>query len=248
MRTLSSIAFALILLVAGCQTEPAQRIVDRAIEAHGSRHLRHAVVTFDFRGRHYTVTMDGGRYRYERTYTDTTGTAIHEGMTNDSLYRSVDGQRVELTASARRSLTSSLNSVVYFALLPLQLNDPAVQKRYLGTTTIEGEPYEEVEITFRQEGGGRDWEDRYVYWFHRERHTMDYLAYRFHVDDGGTRFRKAVNPRVVGGVRFADYLNYGFDDPERLDGRIETFDDVYMRDELPFVSEIVLTDVQVRPR
>ena len=75
------------------------------------------------------------------------------------------------------------------------LGDPAVQPRYLGVDTLQGEPYHEIEVTFRQDGGGRDYEDRFIYWIHPERHTMDYLAYGFHIDDGGARFREATQER-----------------------------------------------------
>lgn len=87
---------------------------------------------------------------------------------------------------------NSVNSVHYFAYLPQGLNDKAVQKELLGEVVLKGEPYYKVRVTFAQEGGGNDYEDVFIYWFHKQKFTMDYLAYEFHVDGGGMRFREAV--------------------------------------------------------
>ncbi len=247
----AAVLLACCLVLAACAAEEAppdpHALVERAIVVHGGDVLRRAVVTFDFRGKHFTVTRDGGRFRYERTYTDTTGAAVREVLDNDGLFREIDGVRVAMTDSARSKLATPLNSVPYFALLPFNLNDPAVQKSYLGQALLEGEPYHEIEVTFRQEGGGRDYEDRFVYWIHRDRYTMDYLAYGFHVDEGGTRFRQAFNVRTVGGVRFADYYNYVSDSLPTPNAAIERYDELMQAGAVRLLSEIVLENVSVRP-
>ncbi|QXD17177.1 hypothetical protein GQ464_006760 [Rhodocaloribacter litoris] len=219
-------------------------MVDAAMAAHGGEVLRRAVVEFDFRGAHFTVTREDGLFRYERRYTDTTGT-VREVLANDTLFRAVDGEVVALNEKERLKVEEDVNSVVYFALLPFPLNDPAVQKRYLGLDTLRGEPYHEVEITFRKEGGGRDYQDRFVYWFHQDRATMDYLAYYYYTNETGSRFREAFNVRYVGGVRFADYRNYTAD--TLGPGDIEHYDTLFEEGRLRPVSEIVLENVTVRP-
>ncbi|MDX1546092.1 MAG: DUF6503 family protein [Rhodothermales bacterium] len=249
MRTAPAL-FALALLLSACAaSDPPPdpyALIERARAAHGSDVLHRAVVEFDFRGKHFTVTRDGGAFRYERTYTDSTG-AVREILDNDGIRREIDGQGVALTDSAQSRLATPLNSVPYFALLPFNLTDPAVQARYLGPAEIEGEPYHEVEVTFAQEDGGRDWEDRFIYWFHQDRHTMDYLAYGFHVDDGGTRFRKAVNPRRVGGVLFTDHLNYTAPELPDPTSPVHHFDSLYSAGRVELLSEINLENVTVRP-
>lgn len=237
--------FASLLFVAllGCGAPDPQAIVDRSIAVHGGDVLRHSVVEFDYRGKHFKVIRDGGLFSYERTYTDSTG-RVREVLNNDGVFREVDGARVPLDDARRRSIESGINSVVYFTFLPFPLNDPAVRKRYLGETTIDGEPYHEIEVTFEQEGGGRDYQDRYVYWIHREHYTMDYLAYTFESDGGGTRFRRAVNPRVVGGVRFADFENYT---APSLGTEIRRYDEVLQRGGLEHVSHIAIDRIRVRP-
>lgn len=227
---------------------PAQAVVDEAIAIHGGAVLDHAVVAFDFRAFHYTITRDGGRYRYERTFTDSTGAAIHDVLDNEGITRTIDGKPVTLTPEETNRIATPLNSVPYFALLPYNLNDPAVQKRMLGEVTLAGEPYNKIEVTFQEEGGGRDFEDRFIYWFHRDRHTMDYLAYDFHVDDGGTRFREAYNVRTISGVRFADYHNFTSDSLQAPGDPIERYDTLMEQNALDLLSDIVLENVTVRPR
>lgn len=236
----------LLVLVAACdEPSEAQRIVDRAIEAHGVDVLDDAEATFTFRDAQFRLHRAADRFRYERRYTDSTGAAVREVLTNDSLYRAVDGRRLSLPDSVLRGVETTVNSVVYFAFLPYRLNDPAVEKRYLGRDTLRGQPYDAVEVTFEQQGGGRDWEDRFVYWFHPQQHTLDYLAYHFHTDGGGTRFREAVDPRTVDGVLVNDYVNYTAADS--IGTQIERYPELLAQDRLERVSAVRLEDVQVRP-
>ncbi len=234
-----------LLLFAGC-TDPRdpQAIIDRTIAEHGGPVIDHSVIDFDQRGRHYRATRDGGAFIYERIFTDSTG-AVRDVLSNDGFYREIDGQRVELTEERARAFESSVNSVLYFALLPYNLNDAAVQKRYLEEVVVEGQTYHKIEVTFQQEGGGKDYEDRFIYWIHKEASTMDYIAYDFLIDGGGSRFRKAVNPRVVGGVRFADFMNYIADDLQQPGLAIETYDAKFEAGELRLLSEIVIENAEV---
>ncbi len=213
----------------------------RARAAHGSDVLDHATVSFSFRGTPFTVERDGGRFAYTRDWTDSTGSG-RDVLTNDGLVRTVDGDEVPLDERAYRIAEEAVGSVVYFALLPYALADPAVQSRLAGADTLAGEPYRRVEVTFRQEGGGRDYQDRFLYWIHQDRATVDFLAYSYDDNGGGARFRQAVHPRTVGGVRFADYLNFS---AEPLMPPLERLGRMWEADSLDLVSEIVLDDVQV---
>lgn len=255
MSTRPILLLLLVLALTACEpaepppeappVSPAQAVVDQAFGAHGSAVLENAVVEFDFREFHYTITRDGGAYRYERTFTDTTGAAIHDVLDNNGITRTIDGESVTLTQEDTDRIATPLNSVPYFALLPYNLNDPAVQKNYMGEVMMAGEPYDKIEVTFQQKGGGRDFEDRFIYWFHRDHHTMDYLAYDFHVDDGGTRFREADNVRTVGGVRFADYHNFTSDSLQAPGDPIEQYDTLMEETDLELLSDIVLENVTV---
>ncbi len=222
----------------------AQQIINQAVEAHGSLPLYEASeVEFDFRDYHYKSIRRGGQFTYERIFMDSIGQKVHDILTNEGLIRTVNGQSVSLSAKDSAAYANSVNSVLYFALLPYFLNDPAVNKDYLGETTVKGEPYDKIKVTFQQEDGGKDYEDEFVYWFHKDRHTMDYLAYNYQTEGGGARFREAYNVRTVNGLRFADFYNYK---PEEKRMDVENFDRLFEQDSLELLSEIKLEGVEVR--
>ncbi len=186
----------------------SQRIIDAAIAAHGGEHLQKHHIEFEFRSRTYKSIRDGGIFQYERIFIDSSGQHFRDVLTNDGFVRYIDGEVADITDERKKAYSSSVNSVIYFALLPYFLTDPAVQSQYIDEVAIQGEPYHKVKVTFTQEGGGKDYQDEFIYWFHQDRHTMDYLTYNYLTDGGGSRFRQAINPREIGGIRFTDYINY----------------------------------------
>ncbi|MCB0376061.1 MAG: hypothetical protein KDD04_09105 [Sinomicrobium sp.] len=92
--------------------------------------------------------------------------------------------------------------------------------------------------------GGEDFEDVYLYWVDKESFTTDYLAYEFHVNGGGLRFREAYNVRTVGGIRFVDYYNFK---PKDKNVILDDLDRLFDRGELELLSEIILEDISVAP-
>lgn len=229
----------LLISLGSCHREPdAQAIVDQAIETHGGKRYERFHLSFDFRDRHYTARRDGGRFAYERAFSDSTG-QVRDVLNNEGFFREVNGRKVPLTDKKRQAYAASVNSVIYFILLPYGLNDEAVQKRYAGEARLEGRPYHKIEVTFRQEGGGKDYTDTFVYWIDQERHTVDYLAYT----NEGLRFRKAVNPRFVNGIRFADYLNY--ESKLYPQAPVSSLDSLFTAGKLNKLSEIINENVEV---
>lgn len=230
----------------GCSPEEpdAQRIIDRAIDAHGGPAYESSEISFVFRDARYTVRHTGSRYHYERTRRDSAGVTV-DVLTSGGFERTLNGVRVTLTERDSLAGSSTLNSVPYFVLLPFRLNDPAARKRYLGGAELAGEPYQMVEVTFAEDGGGRDWQDRFVYWVHREHHTMDYLAYRFGSGRRDTRFREANRVREVGGIRFADYRNFVVDS---LDFDIADYGRLFEEGAVSFLSEVEIDSIEVRPK
>lgn len=228
----------------------AQALVTATLATHGSHALDRAELAFAFRGTPFTVRRHEGRFRYARTLTDSLGRTVEEVVDNDGVHRFVDGAEVPLDPAAARRVETAVNSVAYFALLPLPLRDPAVQPRALGPDTIRGEPYERLEVTFDEDGGGRDYEDRYLYWLHADRHTVDYLAYTYELGANetgpnatGSRFREVIGVHEISGVRLQDYRNLTADVGDAL----ERYPTLYEADSLRVVSEVVLDSVRVTP-
>lgn len=241
IRLLTGLLPALLMLA--CDTQPdAQEIVDRSIAAHGGEQLDQSQLSFDFRERHFEVMMDHGRFQYESFFEDSIGNQLHDELTNEGFTREVNGEQLTLSEEDNTKYMNSLNSVVYFALLPYFLNDPAANKELLGTTSIKGEPYYEVKVTFDQQGGGTDYEDEFIYWIHQNDYTMDYLAYSFHVNDGGTRFREAYNVRDFNGIRLADYINY---ESTKEDFALQDYEQLFEEGKVKELSRIDLENVEV---
>ena len=236
-------ALLAVLSLVACGVEPdGDDIIARGIEAHGGERFENARVTFDFRGEEWSLERQDGRFRYERRYQDDDDRPVLEGMTNDSTFRQVDGEPVDLDEEGRADVELDVNSVTYFAFLPFRLDDPAVQSRYMGVRSIDGELHYQVEVTFQEDGGGPDWDDRFIHWFHAEEGTLGYVAYRYYRGDGGTRFREAVNPREKGGLRVHDWVN------SHVEGisDIAHYPDSLEAGALEHVSDVELENVEVQ--
>ncbi|MCB0489038.1 MAG: hypothetical protein KDC99_11215 [Cyclobacteriaceae bacterium] len=234
----------LLAILVSCENKLSdpQKIVDKTIEVSGGSKYQKSVIEFDFRGRHYIAQRDGGKFSYERIFEDTTGT-VHDYVTNDGFRREINGDEVVVPDSMATKYTSSTNSVNYFALLPYSLNDPAVNKTFLGETEIEGKKYYNIKVTFSSDGGGEDFEDVFLYWINQETFTMDYLAYSFEEsDEVSFRFRVGYNPRVVNGIRVQDYINYK---PENNTLKVDQAEELYKAGKLIELSRIETENVVV---
>lgn len=237
----------IVLLSLACKETPketltAQEIVDRSIADSGGELYENHSTSFVFRDRQYISKNEDGRRIFKRifqldsmTITDIRNENDFERFMNDSLVAVPDSMAVKYA--------NSVNSVHYFARLPYGLNDNAVNKELLGEESIQGKDYYKIKVTFDQQGGGDDYEDTYLYWFDKESFKPDYLAYDFHVDGGGQRFRKAYNERYVNGIRFVDYENYK---PKAKGSDILEIGQLFEQGNLELLSKIELTDIEVK--
>ncbi len=235
----------LILLFLNCKdkaadTLGAQEIIDKAIERAGGDLYSCSHIDFVFRDRLYSLEYDESKKVLKRTFEQDSAIVVDIRSNND-FQRIINNQPVEVADSTARKYANSVNSVHYFAYLPYGLNDRAVNKKLLGVRKIKGREYYTIEITFDQEGGGDDFEDVYIYWIDKETFSPDYLAYEFHVNGGGMRFREAYNERYVEGIRFVDYSNYK---PTETVS-IYDIDKHYSQNKLELLSKIELEDIKV---
>lgn len=224
-------------------TPSAKSILALAIEKTGMVLLKNASVSFDFRERHYTYSRKKGVYRYERIFKDENGNEITDALDNVGFLRLTNGDTSAVEDKKAKTYANSVNSVIYFAFLPFSLNDPAVISEYLEKVNLKGKEYHKIRVTFKQESGGDDFQDVFVYWFDTENYRMDYLAYEYHTDEGGMRFREAFNAREVSGVLFQDYKN--FKPSEKGTIKLEAIDQAFESGALELLSEIVLENVKV---
>jgi len=231
-----------LLFTCSSDRSESQKIIDNTIEVYGGDRFLKGTIEFDFRERHYVTRRNGGVFSHERIFKDTAGNVIHDYLTNDGFHREINDKHASIPDTMAVKYTRSVNSTIYFALLPYGLNDPAVRKKLLGKTTFNGQSYFIVEITFEQQGGGEDFNDIFLYWIHEQTFSLDYMAYLYFTDGGGLRFRRAFNRREVNGISFQDYVNY---QPKGDSATIDQMERLYKEGSLEELSKIELRNIQV---
>ncbi|SNZ00688.1 DUF6503 family protein [Flagellimonas pacifica] len=236
----------LVLIIVSCKERTktiftAQEIVDKSIKASGGELYTNNGASFVFRDKKYiSQNVEGKKILKRISILDSV--IIMDIKTNSAFQRFMNDSLVNLPDSISNRYSNSVNSVHYFARLPLGLNDKAVNKELLGEEIIKGKEYHKVKVTFDQAGGGDDFDDTYVYWFNKESFKPDYLAYDFHVNGGGQRFREAYNERYVNGIRFVDYKNYK---PKKKGTGILEIGQLFENGELELLSKIKLSEIEV---
>lgn len=226
--------------VVSTTSEPskAELLVAETITAHGGERYATAHYGFRFRDKAYTFKNDTNSYRYTvRSVKELD--SIHDVLENGKLMRKINGKSVSLSKKDDGIFTEALNSVIYFATLPSKLQDKAVKKTYSGEATIKGQDYQLLGVTFNQEGGGKDYDDKFMYWINADTKIVEYLAYSYSTNDGGVRFRSAFNPRTIEGVHFQDYINYEV----AIGTPLTAIPDLYEKGNLKELSKILTEDV-----
>jgi hypothetical protein len=244
MFSFQKIVFPIFLFFLSCQSpksENAQEIIQKALHQSGFDKSSFSV-DFDFRNYHYTFIRKPSFYSFSRS-TIQKDVEVKDVMTSSKpLQRFIDGKMILLSDSLKRVYSNSLNSVMYFFQLPKPLQDTAAINELVGAVVIHGETYWTLKVTFKEEGGGEDFQDEYRYWINQKNHEIDYLAYNYLTDGGGTRFRRAVNKRKIEGIFFQDYVNYKpFQKFEQLDSLPSLFE----QEELQQVSLIENKNIRV---
>lgn len=236
-----TIIFPFILCVAACTpTTDAQLIVDDAINAHGLG--LNSGFEFDFRNKHYSKqNLDKGLL-YTRSFSDSKHTYQDSVFNYSTFIRYVDDSLSSTNPGCSEQHARSVHSVFYFFQLPLGLNDEAVVKEFVEQNILHGKSYNKVKITFKEEGGGEDYDDEFLYWFNAQTKELDFMAYAYAANGGGIRFRKAVNKRKVDGILFQDYLNYR---PASKEITLTELDDLFEQGELIEVSQILNENIKI---
>lgn len=239
------INFCLLFLISCTQVEKAlsaEQIIEKAILFSGADKIGNSEVSFKFRDKEFEAIRKNGSFQLFRTFTKDSS-FIKEVLTNNGLQRLIDTKVVQVPDSMVSVYSNAINSVHYFSVLPFGLKDKAVRKKLLKATTLKGKDYYKIEVTFSEDGGGEDFEDVFIYWIGKEDFLIDYLAYSYHTNGGGKRFRVLKEACLKNGVRFVDYLNY-----KPLNSAISLIDiDMeYESNQLKMVSEIILEDIKVK--
>lgn len=243
MRYLS--VFLLLLLISCKPSEKqltAQQIIDKTIDYSGADKVANSEISFNFRDKSYHATRKNGSFKLFRNIIKDS-IAIDEVVTNNGYERLINAQEVKVADTMVSKYSNSINSVHYFSVLPFGLNDKAVNKKLLKSSTIKGKDYYKIEVTFSENGGGEDFEDVFIYWVGKDDFLVDYLAYSYHTNNGGKRFRVLKEQCVKNGIRFVDYHNYK---PLNKDISLVNIDKAFENNQLKKLSEIVLKNIEVK--
>ncbi|MDB4067170.1 hypothetical protein N9525_04440 [Flavobacteriaceae bacterium] len=211
MKSLYPSVFTISLfLLLACQNSKnlsAEALIEASVEAHGMNEFNKKAIEFQFRNYRYSQTQDKQGLVYTRRK-NTTPNILDLLHSKNGFQRTLAGEKVALSDSIALIYSESLNSVLYFFRLPLSLKDPGAIKTLMDTEQISGRTYQKVGVYFTSKNGGVDHQDTFRYWFDKEIKTLDYLAYQYHTNAGGVRFRVAINRRAIEGLVFQDYENY----------------------------------------
>jgi hypothetical protein len=236
--------FLLVFLIA-CKTSKqkltAQQIIDKTIQFSGADKVSNSEITFKFRDNLYAAVRENGTFQLFRTYKKD-AQLIEDVVKNNGYEKLVNSQPVKVADSMVSRYSNSINSVHYFSVLPFGLNDAAVHKKLLKPASLKGKEYYKIEITFSKEGGGDDFDDVFIYWIGTHDFLVDYLAYSYHTNGGGKRFRVLKEQCIKNGIRFVDYHNYK---PLNKSVSLIDMDQAFENNALVKVSEIVLKDIEV---
>lgn len=232
---------ALSIILSCSNPRDPQKIIERSISYYQMDKLKNASLEFTFRNVKFKVMQKDGKFRYERTFSDSTGN-IQDVLDNQGFTRKLDGQILQLDTKDLSKYSQSLNAVVYFLYLPLKLNDASVIKRYVDEVKIKGKSYHKLEISFDQKDGGADHNDVYYYWFDTQDYSMDHFAY----SSGGNRFREVIRTHELeGGVILQDYINYQRPLNDSITA-ISKYDSLFEAGKLRELSKIEFVDIRLK--
>ena len=235
----------ILLLITSCREVKtpltAQQIIDKTISLSGADKVSNSQITFKFRDKSYNASRKNGKYSLDRVFKIDNST-VKDVLSNNGFIRYINFLPLAVVDSMVKKYTRSVNSVHYFSVLPFGLNDKAVQKKLLPSSVIKGKEYYKVEVSFSKDGGGEDFEDVFIYWIGKDNFLIDYLAYSFHTDGGGKRFRAIKEDHFKKGIRFVDYYNYK---PLSKEVSLVNLDKYFEEKQLKKVSEIIFKNIDV---
>ena len=238
--------FLLCTFLLSCSSEYSKekQIIEKSVQVYGWNQKEFSIV-FDFRDYRYKLTRKPDFFSYQRS-TVKKGVLVRDVMTSNSkLKRYLDENPFILSDSLTDIYSNSLNSVMYFFQLPRPLNDPAVIANYNGEQAISNKVYWTLKVKFQEKDGGKDFQDEFRYWIDPKSGYIDYLAYTYLTDGGGTRFRKAKNVRENNGFIFQDYTNFR---PVKKFTPLDSLPILYEKGKLILVSEIENKNIKVLNR
>lgn len=243
MQNIFSILFVAFasLFLAGCSGGGnANSIITKSIAFYGMDELDGKTIEFDFREKHLTVKFNKGDFFYESTFKNDSMGLVKDQLTNHGFVREQNGLVVPLSQKDSVKYAEALNSVVYFAFLPLKLKDDAVKAKFLRTVQVKGKEYNQIEVGFDGANAGNHHNDIFYFWFDAMDSSMDYFAYA----EGGNRFRAIDGLIDSNGLYLQNYINLENANNEKKE--LKDYHILFEQDKLRTLSYITLQNLSVK--
>lgn len=172
-----------------------------------------ATIKADYQGDQYVVSRNCGRFKIKRISTNAAQQTVTLTLSNVQLQKTVDGNVIKLTDSVQNQLVDQLLKHVFLLEFPFGINSQTVRKQYLKNETINGEKYAKLEVAFLRSRVKPAVIANYIIWINPETATVAFVANTSNSDKTEMEFRKAINPRLVNGIRVVDYEYYHLKTP-----------------------------------
>ncbi|MDT8347504.1 MAG: DUF6503 family protein, partial [Flavobacteriaceae bacterium] len=220
--------------------ENSDVLMNECIDHYGFDDINNKKFAFTFRSKKFDAQFKNGKYLYTSVLKDSTGSTI-DSLWNDGFSRHKNGDLVTTPEVKLKGYAATLNSIVYFALLPYGLNHEGVLLGQLDTMSFGDTKYYLIAVDFASDDPEAH-NDSYMYWINSTNKSIDYLAYYFCDEYCDYRFRVKTKEHHVDGFRFQDYDNY-----KPTDSILGLTDlmTAYKNNRLKKVSEIKLEAIQV---
>ncbi len=192
------------------EVDSAHWVIQKSIDYHGGN-FTGKTLQFEFREKRYKGIFSKKETLMVRSFTKNDSSYV-DSISNDKAIRTLQNQNVDLSEKKNSAIVNAVNSVFYFVMLPSKLKDPAVVSEYLGIENSNTGSYHKVAVSFKQDGGGDDFQDKFMYWFDAQTFQMTFLAYSYETNGGGIRFRSVEKEhKLPSGYVLQDYVNYKTD-------------------------------------
>jgi len=111
---------------------------------------------------------------------------------------------------------------------------------------IDGNSYYTIHATFKEIEGLPINQDEFILYINPKTFLVDFYAQDYSLFLGKAVFKKAINPRTVNGLRFADYHAYYVKSREIQDKTLEVHYKLYNENKLERLNDIILQNLEVK--
>lgn len=215
------LTLSLIILIFSCKKESqstnsnskaGEKLLLKAIQHSGEDVFNNSKIKFQIKDLDYTI------YRHNNVV-DYTLLRAHKGINYKGTYNNgllqyfINDTLQPTSAHSKRFLESRLEGFINQFSVPHLFNHNSVHINKEDNVIIDGIDYYTLNITFTRLNE-TDPEDGFVIYINPETYYVDYYVEKQSITGEVVRFRKAINTRVINGLKISDFIVYSSKDRE----------------------------------